>query len=54
MALLHRRGFYQVLERLQGAESAGEAVGGLDLTKAYDSVEYWALEDANEGPVHPE
>ena len=65
MAFLQGRGCYQALERLRGVlfdckaqNKAGTAKEAhmlfLDLAKAYDSVEYWALEDAMRGLGVPE
>ena len=65
MAFLQGKGCYQALERVRGIlldckaqNKAGTIKDAhilfLDLAKAYDSVEYWALEDAMRGLGVPE
>ena len=52
MAFLQGRGCYQSIERLRGVMMDSKHTKRachmlfLDLAKAYDSVEYWAMEDA--------
>ena len=65
MAFLQGKGCYQALERLRGilldcktqnrsGTTKDAHILFLDLAKAYDSVEYWALEDAMRGMGIPE
>ena len=60
MAFLQGRGCYQAIERLRGVMLDSNRRGVechmlfLDLAKAYDSVEYWALDDAMSGMGVPD